>query len=126
MSADKKHILVVEDNLIAAKMAKLLFEFLGCQVDQATNGGEAVMLVLNKHYDGISMDIGMPVKNGIEACIAIRKHEAEHHLSPVPIIAVTGNNSPEEAEEYLKAGMQAVIDKPFDKVKAEYFLSFCK
>lgn len=126
MATDKKRILVVDDNTIASRAVKSILERLGCEVDLASNGQEALMLVLNKEYDGISMDIGMPVMNGVEACLAIRQHEAEHHLSPVPIIAVTGNNSPAEAEEYLKAGMQAIIDKAFDKEKAEYFLSFCK
>jgi two-component system, OmpR family, aerobic respiration control sensor histidine kinase ArcB len=126
MSTDQKYILVVEDNRIAAKMAQTILQFLGCQVDLVQDGADAVKRVLENHYDGICMDIGLPDMSGVEACIAIRKHEAEHGLTPVPIVAVTGNNSPEEAQDYIKAGMQEVIAKPLTKEMAKHFLSFCK
>lgn len=126
MSLSKKTILVVEDNLVAARVAKMLLEHLGCQVYQVEDGNEAVRLVKENHYDGICMDIGLPTISGVEACHAIRDYEAKHNLTPVPIIAVTGNYSPDELEQYLKAGMQEVIAKPLSKDKAEHFLSFCK
>lgn len=72
------------------------------------------------------MDIGLPIMSGVEACKAIRKHEREHHLTSTPIVAVTGNNNPEETREYIKAGMQAVLGKPLTIEKAKQFLSFCK
>jgi CheY-like chemotaxis protein len=126
MSEHKKNILVVEDNPVAAKMTKKLLELLGCQVGQVSDGDEAVKQVLKTHYDGVCMDIGLPTMSGVEACKAIRKHETKHHLPPTPIVALTVNDSPEEISEYLSVGMQAVINKPFTKEKAEYFLSFCK
>lgn len=125
MSINKK-ILVVEDNPIAAKMAQTILESLGCRVDIVEDGTDAVKRVFENHYDGVCMDIGLPVMSGVEACIAIRKYEAEHSLTPVPIVAVTGNNSPEEARDYIKAGMQEVIAKPLTKEMARHFLSFCK
>lgn len=126
MSNDKKHILVVEDNLAAAKAAQFIFELLGCTVEHVDDGDKAIELVKNNHYDGICMDIGLPTISGIEACIAIREHEIKNHLSPIPIVAVTGNCSPEEIKEYKLAGMQEVIGKPLTKEKAEYMLSFSK
>jgi CheY-like chemotaxis protein len=126
MSNHHKNILVVEDNFVAAKVAKMILEKLGCQVKLAEDGDNAVKLFKKNHYDGICMDIGLPIMSGVEACKAIRKYETEQHLTPIPIVAVTGNNSPEEIKEYIKAGMQGVLDKPFTKEKAEHFLSFCK
>lgn len=126
MSEDKKRILVVEDNMIAAKTAQFILEKLGCTVECTDDGDKAVELMKAHHYDGICMDIGLPTLSGAQACIAIREHEAKNHLAPVPIVAVTGNNSLEEAEQYIKAGMQDVISKPLTKEKAEFFLSFCK
>lgn len=125
MDSHKKNILVVEDNVVAAKVIKIFFESLGCLVDHVTDGKDAVNQVLQKKYDGISMDIGLPTMSGVEACEAIRNYEIKNNLSKVPIIAVTGNNGAEEIKTYLDAGMQAVIDKPFTKEKAERFLSFC-
>ena len=43
MTASRKTILVVEDNLIAARVAKTLFEFLGCEVHHVEDGSEAVV-----------------------------------------------------------------------------------
>ncbi len=126
MDQNKKSILIVEDNLIAAKSTQIMFERLGCQVDHVEDGEKAFQLAKKKHYDLICMDIGLPTISGIEACRAIREYEANNHLKPMPIVAVTGNNSPEEMKEYLKAGMQEAIDKPLTQEKAEHLLSFCK
>lgn len=120
---NKKHILVVEDNPIAATVIKMILEKLGCQVELVDDGDKAVKSFKENHYDGICMDIGLPTISGVEACIAIREHEAKNHLLAVPIVAVTGNNSPEEADLYLKAGMQNVLDKPLTIEKAKYLLS---
>lgn len=126
MENAKKNILVVEDNLAAAKAAKYLFEMLGCQVECVEDGLKAVNLVKLNHYDGICMDIGLPTISGIKACLAIREYEAKNHLTTIPIVAVTGNCSPEEIQKYMAAGMQEVIAKPLTKDKAEHLLSFCK
>lgn len=71
------------------------------------------------------MDIGLPTISGTEACLALREHETKNGLSPIPIVAVTGNCSPDEIKEYKAAGMQEVIEKPLTMDKAEYFLTFC-
>jgi CheY-like chemotaxis protein len=127
MTTTKKNILVVEDNPVAAKSAQFIFELLGCQVEHVDDGDKAVNVVkAHHHYDGICMDIGLPTLSGTKACLSIRDYEAKNQLSPIPIVAVTGNCSPEEIKEYLAAGMQEVIDKPLTKEKAEHFLLFCK
>lgn len=124
MDAEKKVILVVEDNHTAAVCNKILFEKSGCKVEHADDGEKALEMVKNNHFDAISMDIGLPGISGVEACIAIREHEKKNRLDPMVIIAVTANKSPEEEQEYLKAGMQAVIKKPLSQESAKYFLSF--
>lgn len=125
MANSKKSILVVEDSMPATKVAKFLFEKLGCHVECVGDGEIAVDLAKKNHYDGICMDIGLPTISGIEACLAIRDYETKNGLSPIPIVAVTGNCSPDEIKEYKAAGMQEVIEKPLTKDKAEYFLTFC-
>ncbi|MBA2656936.1 MAG: response regulator [Tatlockia sp.] len=125
MGNDKKTILVVEDNPLAAKANAMILEMLGCQVELTDDGDKAVQMIKENHYDGICMDIGLITLSGTEACLAIREHEVKNHLRQVPIVAVTGNNSEEEAKTDMEVGMQAVIEKPLTKKKAEYFLSFC-
>lgn len=118
-------ILVVEDNLIAAKVAKSFFERLGCQVDCVDDGDKAIHMTFQHNYDGICMDIGLPTTNGVEACKAIRAHEVKNNLKSIPIIALTANCRPEEIAQYLEVGMQEVFSKPFTMQKAERFLSLC-
>lgn len=127
----KKRILIVEDNITAFKVSKMFFEMKECEVEHAETGEQALELFVKhaheeNHYDAICMDIGLPKMSGTEACIAIREYEAKNHLDPVPIVAVTGNNSSEETKRYMAAGMQHALDKPFTPQKAEIFLSFCK
>lgn len=122
---NKKHILLVEDNMIAIKIAKILLEQLGCEIDCAEDGDEAVDLALSNHYDGICMDIGLITVSGVEACKTIRAYESQNHLKNVPIIALTANHSPKEIAEYLEVGMQEVLSKPLTKEKAKRFLSLC-
>lgn len=98
----KKNILVVEDNIIAAKIMIMLFEALGCLVYHVTDGNDAVQTVLANNYDGVCMDIGLPSMSGVEACKIIREYENKQHLPHIPIIAVTGNNSPEEVNRPLR------------------------
>jgi CheY-like chemotaxis protein len=121
----KKHILLVEDNKIAAKIAKKILEILDCEVDDVDNGDKAIALALANSYDGVCLDIGLPTISGIDACKAIRAYEAQNHIKPVPIIALTGSYDPQEVAEYLEAGMQDVLTKPLTKEKAERLLSLC-
>lgn len=122
---DKKRILIVEDNPIASKVAKCLFELLNCDVDCVDDGDKAITMALKNIYHGICMDIGLPTVNGMDATKAIRAHEAENHLNPVPIIALTANCTTDEIAQYLEVGMQEVFSKPFTKEKAEQFLTLC-
>lgn len=124
----KYHILIVEDDAISIKVATSLFERVGCQTEYVETGESAVEIATTRHglYNGIYMDIGLPLMKGVEVCRAIRKYEAENPaLLPVPIIAVTANYSEEDAKEYIKAGMQAVFFKPLTPEKIRQFLEKC-
>lgn len=125
-----KCILVVEDDLISFMVAKELFKRQGFKVENATSGEEAVRLYTqhiadNKPYYALYMDLGLPKMNGIETCIAIRNYEAIADLSPISIIAVTGNKSSATDQACLSAGMIDVLAKPLNTEKVSYFLSKC-
>jgi CheY-like chemotaxis protein len=57
------------------------------------------------------MDVQMPVMDGVEATIAIRRHE-EITGKRIPIFAVTANAMKGDREHYLASGMDGYIAKP--------------
>ena len=69
---NKIRVLVAEDDEVNAKAARTMLEQLGCSVDVATNGTEAVDHFRERDYDLILMDWQMPLMNGIEATARIR------------------------------------------------------
>ena len=79
---------VTDDSVINQKIAVRMLEKLGCQVDVAMNGREAVEKVAQRPYDVIFMDCQMPEMDGYEATGEIRRRESDRH---VPIIAMTAN-----------------------------------
>lgn len=108
--APRKQLLLVEDNIMNQTIMLKLLNFIGFEkVDTAWDGAEAVRLVEQKpfSYNTILMDINMPVLDGVEATVAIRKINRE-----VPIIAMTGNALKGDAETYLAQGMNDYIAKP--------------
>ena len=126
MNNNQKYILLVEDNTVAIKVGSIILQGLGCKVDVATNGKMAVEMAIKNNYDLISMDIGLPIMDGVEACRKIREYENKHpERIQVPIVAVSANTGKEEIKQYITAGMQHVISKPFDKARGEELLTFC-
>ncbi len=104
-------ILVVDDNEINQVVACKFLQKLGCQVEVARNGREAVDSIAHVTYDVVLMDCEMPVMNGYEATQEIRRqeHTTTRHL---PIIALTGHASSEDEQKCRQAGMDDVVTKP--------------
>lgn len=98
-------ILVVEDNPINQKIAKLFLESFGYTVDIAANGQEALEMA-NRDYALILMDIGLPDMDGIEITQNIRQKNKN-----VPIIACTASGE-SYRDKCLNAGMNDFILKP--------------
>jgi two-component system, sensor histidine kinase and response regulator len=105
-------ILVVEDNAVNQRVVLRLLQKLGYNVDVRDNGKDAITAVEERHYQAILMDCQMPIMDGIESTIAIRKlAPPETHL---PIIALSAEDSPKARERCLSAGMDDFLTKPVD------------
>lgn len=106
-------ILVVDDVAINRKLIEGQLGRSGCKIYGASNGKEALQLLMEHPVDVVLMDLQMPVMDGLEATRAIRNLE-EHTVASVPIIGVTANLNPQRHEQCLEAGMSDVIAKPLD------------
>jgi two-component system sensor histidine kinase/response regulator len=104
-------LLLVEDDEINQQVAREMLESFGIQVTLAENGKDAIALLGKETFDGVLMDMQMPVMDGISAARAIRKNP---QLADLPIIALTANVMVREQTEILAAGMNDHIGKPID------------
>ncbi len=106
-------ILVAEDSDINQKVARMMLEKEGFEVDIAADGRQAVTACKHGRYDLILMDISMPVMDGFAAAGRIR--EGESGTPRVPIIAMTGHAAESIRERCLEHGMDDCIGKPLQR-----------
>ena len=111
-------MLVVDDNATNRMVAQALCEMFDCTCEAASDGLEAVEAARAGRFDLILMDIKMPRMDGVTAARAIRALPGE--AGETPIVALTANADPDDAAEYLAAGMDGVVEKP---MKPEHLLA---
>ena len=106
-------ILLVEDNAINQKLARILLERQAHTVNLAENGREAVEKVCERRYDIVLMDVQMPEMDGVEATRHIRAMNGS--AAQVPIIAMTAHAMKGDREKYIAHGMDDYVSKPLDQ-----------
>jgi CheY-like chemotaxis protein len=142
---EKPRLLVVDDSLPILKMLKMMLEKNGYDVITAVNGLEALQYFQNsieetlsskqqqqlpaistksgRHiipvFDGILMDIQMPVMGGVESIAKIREHEKNSHpdaylLRHHLIVAMSAGNDDETLAAVYTAGADEFLAKPFN------------
>ena len=111
-------VLIAEDvetnRLLFAQMFQRFFNMVPKFV---ANGQEALEIMGQETFDLVFMDVEMPLLNGIEATIEIRKFDRT-----TPIIALTGNVFAEDIQETKEAGMSGFLSKPIQKEELEKVL----
>jgi CheY-like chemotaxis protein len=100
-------ILLVEDDDISAHAARTLLERLGCEVDHAFNGVEAIEFFGKKSYDLIFMDWQMPHMDGLETTARIRS------MPQGRVTPIVGTSASISRLQCVAAGMNDVMPKPF-------------
>ncbi|MFA0214691.1 response regulator [Vibrio cyclitrophicus] len=112
-TANKRTIMVVDDNESLRRFTAMLLEKQGFDVIKKEDGQQALDALDTDDIDLILMDIEMPIMDGVEASRRIRN--ANKAYSSVPIIAHTGDSSPVTLEKMDSSGMSDFIVKPADK-----------
>ena len=108
------YVLVAEDNQTNQDVVFGMLRKLGCRIDLAADGREAVAAVEKRRYDLIFMDCQMPVLDGYAATAAIRRLErAKDPHRHTPIIALTAHTLEGDRQKCLSAGMDDYMSKPF-------------
>ena len=105
-------LLVVDDDPLNRDMMALMLAPLGCELEFACDGSEALEAITTRVYDLVFLDLILPDLNGLDVCRRVREWEAgKGHL---PIVAVTAYDMPGTPAELAKAGMDDYIFKPYD------------
>ena len=108
---DGASILLAEDNIVNAMLARKILEKEGHSVTWAKNGRMALELLASEYFDLILMDVSMPEIDGFEATRRIRDMENEFG-GHIPIIAMTAHAMKDDRERCLTVGMDAYVSKP--------------
>jgi signal transduction histidine kinase/CheY-like chemotaxis protein len=103
-------VLVAEDNAVNTKLAVLLLGRLGCKVQTAANGVEALAALTRGPVDLVLMDCEMPEMDGFATTREIRRREGDR--AHTPIIAMTANAMDSDRQRCLDAGMDDYLAKP--------------
>ena len=108
-------ILLADDNPVNCRIAVLMLEKAGHQIDVVNGGAEAIEAVRQKRYDLVLMDVQMPDVDGLEATRRIRALPVAH--AGVPVVAITANALPGDDQRCFEAGMNDYITKPIDRAR---------
>lgn len=109
-------ILVVENERINQKLTRLLLERRGWSATSAYNGQEALQVLETETFDLVLMDVEMPVMDGMETTVEIRRRESSTGAH-IPIVAMTAHAMHGDREQFLDVGMDDYVSKPVDPTR---------
>lgn len=109
----KLRVLIADDHAVNQEVIKAILSHDGYEFMVVDNGLEVIELLEQETFDVILMDMQMPVMDGCQAAMEIRKRE-EVSGGRVRIIAITANATKGDRDICMAAGMDDYITKPID------------
>lgn len=121
-------ILFVDDDPVNILLGKVILKKLKIKTDFASSGKNALKLYKPDRYNIIFLDINMPELNGMEVARQIRKIEnSSNHQQKTAIVAMTANAVRKYLKQYLRAGMDSILLKPYsEEMLYQKILKFSK
>jgi two-component system cell cycle response regulator CtrA len=108
-------ILLIEDDLVAARGVILMLKASGAVVDHADTGEEGLELARHYDYDIVVLDLMLPDIEGFEVVRRMRVSRID-----TPVLILSGLSRPQVKVKGLGLGADDFITKPFDKADAGY------
>ncbi len=106
---DGARLLLVDDYADALELLAMLLEHSGYTVDTARTGADAIAIAASRPPDLAILDLQLPDMTGLDVARELRRTAA---TESVPLIALTGHSSPQDAEEARSAGINRLFVKP--------------
>ena len=108
-SAQRRRVLVIEDNVDAADSLKIALEFVGHDVQVAYDGPSGLARARDSHPEVVLCDIGLPGMSGYDVARAFSKDD---ELRGAVLIALSGYGLPEDKERARSSGFARHVTKP--------------
>ncbi len=105
-------VLVVEDNHVNRRLVTTILERAGYRVIAAENGADALARLAEAEPSLVLMDVQMPVMDGLEATLRLRR---EPRWAMLPVVALTAHAQASDREACLAAGMNDYLTKPIER-----------
>lgn len=119
---DRVRLLIAEDNEVNQLVIRHMIDTRYYDLETVENGADAVAAVERGAFDLIFMDVSMPIMDGYDATIAIRRYEAENSLARTPIICLTAHALNGQREKVLETGMDDYLSKPVRRAQIDAML----
>jgi DNA-binding response OmpR family regulator len=103
-------ILVADDDPHIVELVAFRLERAGYDVVRATDGREALRVLMEQPPDLAVLDVMMPVHDGYQITREIRRHEPTRHI---PVILLSGRSQEDDVENGFGAGADDYLRKPF-------------
>lgn len=105
-------VLVVDDSWTDLTLIATPLRESGFEVVTAADGDEALEKVGSERPQCVVLDVVLPKQNGFQVCRKLKQSEASRHI---PVILISGKNTPLDKKWGLQQGADLYITKPFDK-----------
>jgi DNA-binding response OmpR family regulator len=104
-------ILIIEDDISAARLAEYTLEHAGYEVIKAHDGYEGLSKAIKHHPDLIILDIMLPGIDGFEVCQRLRERP---DMNTMPILVISAKSQEEDIRFGMEIGASEYITKPVE------------